>query len=134
MVVQRDVWLNRLTRTLASRSIPLDPPNILARLEQMLTSLEHELGENLENGCAAGLLLHLLFSCLSQRQDAIQVKTQAREYLEQRFPRELALCIHAINTINQDFPVPLPTDEAYNLLGIFKHIDIFINIGELFLT
>jgi hypothetical protein len=95
----------------------------------MLTSLELELGERLESGTTAALLLHLLFSCTAQR--TLSVKPEARAYLEQRFPRDLACCMQAIEGVKQRLPFPFAQEEAYNLLGILKQVDIFLYIGML---
>ena len=67
MFTQRDQWLLKLKQTLAHHRIPLNPPNALVLLEQMLCSLEHEFGEPLDSGSTAGVLLHLLFSCVPER-------------------------------------------------------------------
>jgi transcriptional regulatory protein LevR len=131
MLVQRDLWLHRITQALAAHHISLNPPDILLTLERMLTSLELELGESLESGTTAALLLHLLFSCTTRH--TLSVKPEARAYLEQRFPRDLACCIAAMNAINQRVPFPFPEEEAYNLLGILKQVDIFLYIGAPFL-
>ncbi len=129
MLVQRDLWLHRITQTLAAHHISLHPPDLLLTLEHMLTSLELELGERLESGTTAALLLHLLFSCTAQR--TLSVKPEARAYLEQRFPRDLACCMQAIEGVKQRLPFPFAQEEAYNLLGILKQVDIFLYIGML---
>ena len=130
MFVQRDVCLLRLTQTLACHKIPLDTPDVLVILEHMLSSLENAFGTSLESGATEGLLLHLFFCRVPERQQSIRVKDEASAYIERQFPHELSVCRQAISKVNQRCILPLPDEEAYNLLGILKQIDIFINIGE----
>ena len=130
MFVQRDVCLLRLTQTLACHKIPLDTPDVLVILEQMISSLEDEFGTYLESGATEGLLLHLFFCRVPEWRQSIRVKDEARVYIERQFPYELSVCRWAISKVNQQGILPLPDEEAYNLLGILKQIDIFINIGE----
>jgi hypothetical protein len=128
MPEQRDFWLSTIKEVLAAHQIPLESPDILVILSRLLASLECELGESLESGVIAALVLHLLFSRTGTR--AIHVKPEARSYLHRQFPYEFMCCAHAIHVANQHLLLPIPLDEAYNLLGIFKRIDIFLTIGE----
>ena len=129
MLVQRDVCLLRLTQTLASQKVPLDTPDILMILEHMLSFLEDAFETSLESGATEGLLLHLFFCRVPEWRHSLRVKGEARKYLERQFPHELSVCQRAIYKVNQQCILPLPDEEAYNLLGILKQIDIFINIG-----
>lgn len=128
MPEQCDFWLTTLQEMLTARQFPLEPPDILVILSRLLASLERELGESLESGVIAALVLHLLFSCTGTR--GIHVKPEARSYLHRQFPHELMCCVHAIHVANRDLHLSIPLNEAYNLLGIFKRIDIFLFIGE----
>ena len=96
----------------------------------MISSLEDTFGTSLESGATEGLLLHLFFCRASEWWQSIRVKAEARAYIERQFPHELSVCRRAMRKANQQGILPLPDEEAYNLLGIRKQIDIFINRGE----
>ncbi len=130
MAAPRASLLALLSHSLAHSRIVFDPPNTLVLLEQMLAHLENELDVTIEIGTMTGLLLHLIYSTLPSTQKYILLTLEAREHIEKYFPHDLLLCLQSVRRVNQYLASPLPMEEAYNILGIFKQVDIFIDIGQ----
>lgn len=130
MSPQRVVLLVNLTQTLARFHILLQPSDALIIIEQMIAFIESKLEEMLEIETMTGLLFHLACSQIPERQKSTPLSNVACRSIERRFQRELHLCLQAIRESNQQLAHPIPDEEAYNILGILKHVDIFIEVED----
>jgi hypothetical protein len=53
------------------------------------------------------------------------VSQTVRERVEQQFARELGICRRAWQILSAQIARPLPDEEAYNIVGILRQVDIF---------
>jgi transcriptional antiterminator len=53
-----------------------------------------------------------------------------RTQVEQLFARELSICRHALHILSGQIARPIPDEEAYNIVGILRQVDIFIVEGR----
>ena len=93
----------------------------------MIELIEIEVGETFEIEVLAGLILHL--ACILERgiqQKEMLVSETIRLRVEQQFSRELAICRHALQVLSSQVARTLPDEEAYNIVGILRQVDIFI--------
>lgn len=130
MSIQRVVLLLNLTQTLARFHVTLQPSDALIIIEQMIAFIESKLEEMLDIETMTGLLFHLACSQIPERQKSTPLSDSAYRSIERRFQWELQLCLQAIRDGNQQLAHPIPDEEAYNILGILKQVDIFIEVEE----
>jgi transcriptional regulator with AAA-type ATPase domain/transcriptional regulatory protein LevR len=124
---QRADLIREISRTLSQSLLFLNPVRALPLIERMIELIEVEVGETFEIEVLAGLILHL--ACILER--AIQhtgmlVSETVRTQVEQQFPRELSICRRALQILSSQVARPLPDEEAYNIVGILRQVDIFI--------
>ena len=92
----------------------------------MIELIEVEVGETFEIEVLAGFILHI--ACTLERgvqQKGPLVSEKVRTQIEQQFPRELSICRHALQILSSQVARPLPDEEAYNIVGILRQVDIF---------
>ena len=58
------------------------------------------------------------------------VSETVRRQVEQQFPRELSICRQALHILSSQIARSLPDEEAYNIVGILRQVDIFAVDGE----
>ncbi len=96
-------------------------------IERMIELIEVEVGETFEIEVLAGLILHL--ACILERgtpPKGLLVSETVRTQVEQQFPRELSICRQALQILSAQIARSLPDEEAYNIVGILRQVDIFI--------
>ncbi|HEU5230686.1 MAG TPA: sigma 54-interacting transcriptional regulator [Ktedonobacteraceae bacterium] len=123
---QRADLVREIANTLGQRLLFLNPGRILPLIERMIELIEVEVGETFENEVLAGLMLHL--ACIleqGQQQKDMLVSQTVRERVEQQFARELSICRRAWQILSTQIARPLPDEEAYNIVGILRQVDIF---------
>jgi transcriptional regulatory protein LevR len=92
----------------------------------MIEMIEIEVGETFDIEVLAGLILHL--ACILERgtqQKGMLVSDTVRQRVEQQFARELSICRHALQILSTQVMRILPDEEAYNIVGILRQVDIF---------
>ena len=102
------------------RAVPL--------IERMIELIEVEVGETFEIEVLAGFILHI--ACVLERgvqHKGMLVSDRVRIQVEQQFPRELSICRHALQILGSQVARPLPDEEAYNIVGILRQVDIFFS-------
>ncbi len=127
---QRTDLIREITYTLSQRLLFLNPTRAVPLIERMIELIEVEVGETFEIEVLAGFILHI--ACVLERgiqHKGILVSDKVRIQVEQQFPRELSICRHALQILGSQVARPLPDEEAYNIVGILRQIDIFF--GEL---
>ena len=100
-------------------------------IERMIELIEVEVGETFEIDVLAGLVLHL--ACVLERDTqprGMLVSETVRQQVEQQFPRELSICRQALHILSTQIARTLPDEEAYNIVGILRQVDIFAVDGE----
>ncbi|HCI78400.1 MAG TPA: hypothetical protein DHW02_01770, partial [Ktedonobacter sp.] len=123
---QRSDLLREISYTLSQRMLFLNPMRALPLIESMIELIEVEVGETFELEVLAGFVLHI--ACILEyghQQPAILVNETVRQRIEQQFPRELSICRHALQVLSSQVARPLPDEEAYNIVGILRQVDIF---------
>ncbi len=94
----------------------------------MIELIEVEVGETFDIDVLAGLILHL--ACILERgiqQKGHLISEEVILLIERQFARELSICRHALHILSTQVARPLPDEEAYNLVGILRQVDIFAN-------
>jgi transcriptional regulator with AAA-type ATPase domain/transcriptional regulatory protein LevR len=123
---QRADLIREISYTLSQRLIFLNPERALHLIERMIEMIEVEVGETFDLEVLAGLLLHL--ACILERgpqQKALPVSETVRTKVEQQYSRELGICRRAWQVLATQIARPLPDEEAYNIVGILRQVDIF---------
>ncbi len=124
---QRTELIHEITYTLSQRLLFLNPTRAVPLIERMIELIEVEVGETFEIEVLAGFILHI--ACVLERgvqQKGMLVSEKVRVQVEQQFPRELSICRHALQILGSQVARPLPDEEAYNIVGILRQVDIFI--------
>jgi transcriptional regulatory protein LevR len=124
--VGRDALLREIAATLSQRLIFLNPIRVLPLIERMIEMIEAEVGETFELDVLAGLILHL--ACILERvnlPEGVLVSEEVRLQVERQFSRELSICRHALHILSTRVARHLPDEEAYNLVGLLRQVDIF---------
>jgi len=125
--IQRADLMREIAHTLSEHLLFLNPARAMPLIERMIELVEVEVGETFELEVLAGLVLHL--ACIMERgvQNAeLLVSGTMRAKVEQQFPRELNICRRALQVLSEQMACPLPDEEAYNIVGILRQVDIFI--------
>ncbi len=124
---QRSDLMREISYTLSQRLIFLNPVRVMPLIERMIELIEVEVGETFEIEVLAGLILHL--ACILERgtpPKGMLVSETVRTQVEQQFPRELSICRQALQILSAQIARSLPDEEAYNIVGILRQVDIFI--------
>ncbi|HZO74728.1 MAG TPA: sigma 54-interacting transcriptional regulator [Ktedonobacteraceae bacterium] len=122
---QRADLVREIANTLGQRLLFLNPTRVLPLIERMIELIEVEVGETFENEVLAGLMLHLACILEQSQQKDMLVSQMVRERVEQQFARELSICRRAWQILSAQIARPLPDEEAYNIVGILRQVDIF---------
>jgi len=125
---QRSDLLREISNTLSQRMLFLNPMRALPLVERMIELIEVEVGETFELEVLAGFVMHI--ACILERgiqQPTILVSESVRQRIEQQFPRELSICRHALQVLSTQVARPIPDEEAYNIVGILRQVDIFFS-------
>ncbi len=123
--------LREISFTLSQRLIFLNPVRVMPLIERMIELIEVEVGETFEIEVLAGLILHL--ACILERgtqPGGLLVSETVRTQVEQLFARELSICRRALHILSGQIARPIPDEEAYNIVGILRQVDIFIVEGN----
>lgn len=124
---QRSDLMREISYTLSQRLIFLNPVRVMPLIERMIELIEVEVGETFEIEVLAGLILHL--ACILERgtpPKGLLVSETVRTQVEQQFPRELSICRQALQILSAQIARSLPDEEAYNIVGILRQVDIFV--------
>jgi len=126
MFMERSDLMREITNTLSEHLLFLNPARAMPLIERMIELIEVEVGETFDIEVLAGLVLHL--ACIMERgmQQRLLVSETVRTQVEQQFPRELSICRGALQVLSAQIAHPLPDEEAYNIVGILRQVDIFI--------
>ena len=119
--------MREISYTLSQRLVFLNPARALPLIEHMIDLIEVEVGETFELEVLAGLILHL--ACVLERgseQKNQFVSESVRQRIGQHYARELSVCRHALHVLGTQIARPLPDEEAYNIVGILRQVDIFV--------
>ena len=124
----RSSLFEAIRRTLSERLLFLNPGRVLPLLESMLEMIEIEVGESFDIDVLAGLIVHLA-TVLERggQQGRFLVSDEVRQRVQEHFPRELDVCRRAWQVLGSQVGRTLPEEEAYNMVGILRQVDIFIN-------
>lgn len=125
---QRADLIREISSTLTQRLLFLNPIRALPLIDRMIELIEIEVGETFEIEVLAGLILHL--ACILERgiqHIGMLVSDTVRTRVEQQFARELSICRHALHVLSTQVARPLPDEEAYNIVGILRQVDIFVS-------
>lgn len=123
----RGELVKQITQTLAQRLVFLNPARAMPLIDNMIDLIEVEVGETFDIEVLAGLMLHL--ACILERgiqHPGMLVSDAVRTLVEQQFSRELGICRRALQVLSAQVARPLPDEEAYNIAGILRQVDIFI--------
>ncbi len=123
--------MREISFTLSQRLMFLNPVRIMPLIERMIELIEVEVGETFEIEVLAGLILHL--ACILERSTqpgGLLVSGTVRTQVEQLFARELSICRRALQILSGQIARPIPDEEAYNIVGILRQVDIFIVEGN----
>jgi transcriptional regulatory protein LevR len=126
-LTQRTELVREISHTLSQRLLFLNPVRAMPLIDHMIELIEVEVGETFEIEVLAGLMLHL--ACILERgiqPKGMLVSEMVRTQVEQQFPRELSICRRALQVLSTQIARPLPDEEAYNIVGILRQVDIFI--------
>jgi len=126
-LTQRSELVREISHTLSQRLLFLNPVRAMPLIDHMIELIEVEVGETFEIEVLAGLMLHL--ACILERgiqPKGMLVSEMVRTQVEQQFPRELSICRRALQVLSTQIARPLPDEEAYNIVGILRQVDIFI--------
>jgi transcriptional regulator with AAA-type ATPase domain/transcriptional regulatory protein LevR len=124
---QRSDLMREITNTLSEHLLFLNPARAMPLIESMIGLIEVEVGETFDIEVLAGLVLHL--ACIMERgvqHPDLLVNELVRRQVEQQFPRELGICRRALQVLSAQIAHPLPDEEAYNIVGILRQVDIFM--------
>jgi len=124
--IERADLIREISYTLSQRLLFLNPVRALPLIERMIELIEVEVGETFEIEVLAGFILHI--ACILERgvqQKGLLVSDIVRTRIEQQFPRELSISRHALQVFSSQVARPLPDEEAYNIVGILRQVDIF---------
>lgn len=130
IVTQRADLVHEIAHTLNQRLLFFNSHRVLPLIERMIELIEVEVGETFDIEVLAGLLLHL--ACILERgpqQKTLLVSESIRKQVEQQHARDLSICRHAWQLLSTQIARPLPDEEAYNIVGILRQINIF-TFGE----
>jgi len=130
-LARRADLMREIASTLNQRMLFLNPTRIMPLIEKMIELIEVEVGETFEIGVLAGLVLHL--ACILERDiqpGGMLVSEVVRRQVEQLFARELSICRHALHILSTQIARTLPDEEAYNIVGILRQVDIFAVDGN----
>lgn len=119
--------MREISLTLSQRLIFLNPVRVMPLIERMIELIEVEVGETFEIEVLAGLILHL--ACILERSTqprGMLVSETVRTQVEQLFARELSICHRALHILSAQIARSIPDEEAYNIVGILRQVDIFI--------
>jgi transcriptional regulator with AAA-type ATPase domain/transcriptional regulatory protein LevR len=118
--------VREITATLGQSLIFLNPMRVMPLIDRMIELIEVEVGETFDMEVLAGLMLHL--ACILERgtQKGMLVHDSVRALVEEQYPRELRICRRALQILSSQVARPLPDEEAYNIVGILRQVDIFI--------
>ncbi|EFH89107.1 sigma 54-interacting transcriptional regulator [Ktedonobacter racemifer] len=117
-----------IARTLSERLLFLNPGRVLPMLESMLEMIEIEVGESFDIDVLAGLIVHL--ATVLERgghQGRFLVSSEVRQRVQKHYPSELDVCRRAWQVLGSQVGRTLPEEEAFNMVGILRQVDIFIN-------
>src|SRR5262249_366648 len=131
--IRRVDLVREITYTLSEHLLFLNPVRAMPLIERMIELIEVEVGETFELEVLAGLLLHL--ACIMERgvQDPeLLVGETMRSRVEQQFSRELSICRRGLQVLSAQVARPLPDEEAYNIVGILRQVDIFVADNSLY--
>lgn len=125
---RRDLLL-QITASLSQRLMFLNPVRALPLIESMIELIEVEVGESFDIDVLAGLILHL--ACILERERGtlahrLLVSDTLRSQIDLHFTRELGICRAALHILSEQIARPIPDEEAYNIVGILRQIDLFI--------
>lgn len=123
----RSQLVQQITQTLNQRMLFLNPVRAIPLIDKMIELIEVEVGETFDIEVLAGLMLHL--ACILERgiqHTGLLVSDAVRTLVEQQFPRDLSVCRGALQVLSVQVARPLPDEEAYNIVGILRQVDIFI--------
>ena len=126
-LIRRADLLSQITATLSQQLIFLNPVRVMPLIERMIELIEVEVGEDFDVEVLAGLTLHL--ACILERGTlprGMLVNDTVRSQVELLFPRELGICRRALHILSEQIAHSIPDEEAYNIVGILRQIDIFI--------
>ncbi|MEO7020081.1 MAG: sigma 54-interacting transcriptional regulator, partial [Ktedonobacteraceae bacterium] len=118
--------MREITHTLSQRLLFLNPVRIMPLIERMIELIEVEVGETFEIDVLAGLVLHL--ACVLERETqprGMLVSATVLQQVEHLFERELRICRRALHILSTQIARSLPDEEAYNIVGILRQVDIF---------
>ncbi|MFL5706884.1 MAG: PRD domain-containing protein, partial [Ktedonobacteraceae bacterium] len=125
-LTRRSDLVREISHTLSQRLLFLNPARAIPLIEHMIELIEVEVGETFEIEVLAGLMLHL--ACILERglqNKGLLVSETVHAQVEQQFPRELSICRRALHVLSAQVARPLPDEEAYNIVGILRQVDIF---------
>jgi transcriptional regulator with AAA-type ATPase domain/transcriptional regulatory protein LevR len=116
-----------ITTTLGQSLMFLNPARAMPLIDRMIELIEAEVGETFDMEVLAGLMLHL--ACILERglQKGMLVSDSVRALVEEQYPRELRICRRALQILSSQVARSLPDEEAYNIVGILRQVDIFID-------
>jgi transcriptional regulatory protein LevR len=127
VLTQRSDLVREISHTLSRQLLFLNPARAMPLIDHMIELIEVEVGETFDIEVLAGLMLHL--ACILERgiqHKGMLVSETVRIQVEQQFPRELSICRAALQVLSTQVARPLPDEEAYNIVGILRQVDIFI--------
>lgn len=131
ILARRADLMQEITFTLSQRLLFLNPTRIMPLIEKMIELIEVEVGETFALDVLAGLVLHL--ACILEREiqpQGMLVSETVRQQVEHLFARELRICRRALHILSTQIARSLPDEEAYNIVGILRQVDIFAVDGE----
>ncbi len=124
---QRSDLLHEISHTLGQRLLFLNPVKVLPLIERMIELIEVEVGETFEIEVLTGLVLHL--ACVLERSiqpRGLPVNETLQTQVKHHYGRELEICRRAWQMLGIQVGRPLPEEEAYNIVGILRQVDIFV--------
>ncbi|MBV9256866.1 MAG: PRD domain-containing protein, partial [Ktedonobacteraceae bacterium] len=123
---RRAELMREISYTLSRRLFFLNPVRALPLIEHMIDLIEVEVGETFDLEVLAGLILHL--ACVLEKgaeQENQFVSETVRSRIGQQYAHELRVCRSALQVLSTQIARPLPDEEAYNIVGILRQVDIF---------
>lgn len=123
---QRTDLLHEIAHTLDQRLLFLNTTRVLPLIERMIELIEVEVGETFEIEVLTGLILHL--ACVLERSippGRLAANETLQNQIKQHYSRELEICRRAWQTLGTQVGRSLPEEEAYNIVGILRQVDIF---------
>ncbi len=124
---QRTDLLHEIAHTLDQRLLFLNTTRVLPLIERMIELIEVEVGETFEIEVLTGLILHL--ACVLERSippARLAANETLQNLVKQHYSRELEICRRAWQTLGTQVGRSLPEEEAYNIVGILRQVDIFV--------